>query len=101
MPQNDWLSADAPLTWGIARNVPFAILGLLIIIVFFRGASRTDDKSFRFMWLAVTLSFLFYIPVVLFSSAFPLVGVLMIPKTVAYVWIVWMGFHDMRLNDKR
>ncbi len=101
MPQNDWLSADAPLSWGIARNVPFAVFGFLIIVLFFRGASRTGDKPFRFMWLAVTLSFLFYIPVVLFSSAFPLVGVLMIPKTVAYVWIVWMGFHDMRLKDKR
>lgn len=101
MPQNEWLSADAPLSWGIARNIPFAILGLLIIVLFAKEASNAKDKSFRFMWLAVTLSFLFYIPVVLFSSAFPLVGVLMIPKTVAYVWIVWMGFHDMRLADKQ
>lgn len=98
MPQNDWLSADAPLSWGIARNIPFAVLGLLIILLFFREASRAKDKTFRFMWLAVTLSFLFYIPVVLFSSAFPLVGVLMIPKTLAYVWIVWMGYRDMQLS---
>ena len=100
MPQNDWLSADAPLSWGIARNIPFAILGLLIILLFFREATKANDKTFRFMWLAVTLSFLFYIPVVLFSSAFPIVGLLMIPKTVAYVWIVWMGFHDMRLSKQ-
>ncbi|MEG1773779.1 MAG: hypothetical protein RR320_02875, partial [Oscillospiraceae bacterium] len=26
MPQNDWLSADAPLSWGIGRNIPFALL---------------------------------------------------------------------------
>ena len=98
MPQNDWLSTDAPLSWGIARNIPFAVLGLLIILLFFREASRAKDKTFRFMWLAVTLSFLFYIPVVLFSSAFPIVGVLMIPKTLAYVWIVWMGYRDMQLS---
>ena len=26
MPQNQWLSADAPLSWGIWRNIPFALL---------------------------------------------------------------------------
>ena len=26
MPQNDWLSADAPLSWGIYRNIPFALM---------------------------------------------------------------------------
>ena len=25
MPQNAWLSADAPLSWGIYRNIPFAV----------------------------------------------------------------------------
>jgi hypothetical protein len=26
----------------------------------------------------------------------PLIGVLMIPKTCAYVWTVLMGYNDMR-----
>ena len=34
MPQNQWLSADAPLSWGIYRNIPFALMGLLIIVLF-------------------------------------------------------------------
>ena len=38
MPQNQWLSADAPLSWGIYRNIPFALLGLLVIVLFFRSA---------------------------------------------------------------
>lgn len=92
-PQNEWLSATPSLGWGIARNVPFAVLGLLIIVIFFQEASKRQDKAFRFMWLAVLLSFGFYIPVVLFSQTVPAVGMLMIPKTCAYVWIVWMGFH--------
>lgn len=92
-PQNEWLSADPSLAWGVARNVPFAILGLLIIVIFFQEASKRQDKVFRFMWLAVLLSFGFYIPVVLFSQTVPAVGMLMIPKTCAYVWIVWMGFR--------
>ena len=43
------------------------------------------------MPLAVALSFGFYVPVVLFSSIVPAVGILMIPKTLAYVWIIFMG----------
>lgn len=95
-PQNRWLHADAPLLWGIYRNIPFALLGLLIIILFFKEARKNQDHVFRFMWLAVTLSFLFYIPVVLLADLMPLIGTLMIPKTCAYVWIVVMGYRAAR-----
>ena len=93
LPQNDWLSADPPLFWGILRNIPFALMGFIIIWLFWREVSRTHDPVFRFMPLAVFLSFGFYVPVVLFSAAVPAIGMLMIPKTLAYVWIVWMGWR--------
>ncbi|MEG0688422.1 MAG: hypothetical protein RR466_07020 [Hungatella sp.] len=96
IPANRWLSPDAPLSWGIYRNLPFAVLGILMIVLFYRKATETHDPSFRYMWLAITLSFGFYIPVVLWADAYPLVGTLMIPKTCAYVWIVWMGYQNMK-----
>lgn len=99
MPQNDWLSPEAPLLWGILRNIPFAILGLIIIILFYNQANKHNDKQFRYMWLAIVLSFGFYIPVVLFAKTYPLVGMLMIPKTCAYVWIVWMGYSELRTKN--
>lgn len=95
-PQNQWMSADAPLSWGIYRNLPFAVLGILIIILYFTQAKRQNDQAFRFMWLAIALSFAFYIPVVLWADSIPALGMLMIPKTCAYVWIVWMGYADAR-----
>lgn len=95
-PQNNWFSADAPLSWGIYRNIPFALLGLLIIVLFYQKAKEQDDKVFRFMWLAIVLSFGCYIPVVLFADSIPIIGSLMIPKTCAYVLVVWMGYAAMR-----
>ena len=95
-PQNDWLSADAPLSWGIYRNIPFALLGLLIIILFYRSAKANGDKDFKFMWLTIVLSFGFYIPVVLWADAIPTIGMLMIPKTCAYVWTVLIGYFSMK-----
>lgn len=94
-PQNRWLQADAPLAWGIYRNIPFALMGILILVLFYQEAKRNLDKNFRFMWLAIALSFGFYIPVVLWADTVPLLGMLMIPKTCAYVWVVWMGWKMM------
>lgn len=99
-PQNEWTSADAPLSWGIYRNIPFALMGLLIIILFYQSARKTEDKSFRFMWLTILLSFGFYIPVVLWADVNPLIGMLMIPKTCAYVWTILIGFLDMQRSAK-
>ena len=43
MPQNQWLSASAPLSWGIYRNIPFALLGLLVIVLFYRSAKERAE----------------------------------------------------------
>lgn len=98
LPQNQWLVYRQPLQFGILRNIPFAVMGIIIIVIFAQEAKRINDKVFRFMPLAVTLSFGFYLPVVLFSGIAPMVGMLMIPKTLAYVWIVLMSLNLYRLS---
>ena len=96
MPQNQWLSAEAPLSWGVYRNIPFALMGLLIIVLFYHSAKAHHDRLFRWMWLTIVLSFGFYIPVVLWADTVPLIGMLMIPKTCAYVWTVGIGYSAMK-----
>ena len=98
LPQNQWLTYRQPLLFGILRNIPFAIMGVIIIVIFHREIKRTEDKVFRYMPLAVILSFGFYLPVVLFSGIIPVIGILMIPKTLAYVWIVLMGWRLYRTS---
>ena len=96
MPQNRWLEAQSPLSWGIYRNIPFALLGLLMIVLFYRSAKEKNDTAFRWMWLTIVLSFGFYIPVVLWADTIPMIGMLMIPKTCAYVWTVLIGYAAMK-----
>lgn len=96
MPQNAWTSAEAPLSWGIYRNIPFTILGVVIVILFFCSARSKQNQPFRFLWLAVVISFACYIPVVLFADKVPAVGMLMIPKTCAYIWVVLIGYNAMK-----
>lgn len=99
-PQNKWFTADAPFSWGIYRNIPFALLGLLIIVLFYSEAHKHKDQAYRFMWLTIVLSFGFYIPVVLWADTIPMIGMLMIPKTCAYVWTVLIGFLDMKRTQR-
>ncbi len=99
-PQNEWTSANASLSFAIIRNIPFAIMGILVIALFYKSAKTTNDHAYRFMWLTIVLSFAFYIPVVLWADIYPLIGMLMIPKTIAYVWTILIGYFDMRKEQK-
>lgn len=94
MPQNQWLHPQPSLRWGIYRNIPFTLMGLIIVVLFFRSGKQ--DPPFRLLWLTIVLSFGFYLPVVLFSGTYPLLGMLMIPKTCAYVWTVLIGWRAMK-----
>ena len=71
-------------------------MGLIVIVLFYRSAKEHKDRDFRWMWLTIVLSFGFYIPVVLWADTVPAVGMLMIPKTCAYVWTVMIGYQAMR-----
>ena len=88
MPQNRWFANESDVTWGIIRNVPFVLLGGLIVWLYFRN--RNQDSRLRFIWLLVTLSFLFYIPVAVAAGIVPMLGMLMLPKTVCYMIMIWI-----------
>ena len=96
MPQNNWLTGESSLAWAIYRNLPFAIIGIIMIVLFYKSAKENNDSSFKWMWLTIVLSFGFYIPVVLWADTIPMIGMLMIPKTCAYVWIVVIGYNAMK-----
>ena len=93
-PQNGWISNNSPLIWGICRNIPFVLLGILVIILCFKHLR--EFKYFKLLWIAIILSFGFYLPVVLFASMASWVGMLMLPKTICYMWIGVMGFLDYK-----
>lgn len=98
LPHNQWLARVQPLDWAIYRNIPFALMGIILIVLFCKKSKEYEDKNFKHMWLAITLSFGFYIPVVLWGDLNPAIGLLMIPKTLAYVWVVLMGYKDYKEN---
>ncbi len=87
-PQNCWLDRYPPQMFAILRNIPFFLIGIMTVCLYF--ANRGQELGLVWMWLAVLLSFLFYFPVVLWANRYPAVGMLMLPKTCAYMWMLVM-----------
>lgn len=85
-PKNNWFHKEGNPRWSLMRNIPFAVVGLVMIILF----SYADQWG---MVVAIFVSFLCYFPVVIWGKTHPKVGMLMMPKTIAYVAMIIMGFH--------
>ncbi len=86
LPQNGWLRNDSSVLWGTVRNVPFVALGVLTVCMYFK--TRHEVRTFRSVWWLIALSFLFYIPVAVAASLVPMLGMLMLPKTVCYIVLI-------------
>ena len=93
-PQNQWLQNGSNLLWGILRNIPFTVLGIIVIVLAFKYLRM--QKPYGLLFLAIILSFGFYLPVVLFAGTYSWVGMLMLPKTICYLWIALLGFLDAK-----
>ena len=96
LPGNRWLENDSSVFWGIVRNLPFVALGIIDICLYYR--KRGALRCFRFVWLLISLSFLFYIPVAVAAGLIPMLGMLMLPKTVCYmllIWAFWRGESEI------
>lgn len=95
--QNEWNSIVSPQPWSMIRNIPLIGLGT-IVAVFFLKDGRQDRLFWKIGW-AVVISFAFYIPVILWVEQYPMIGMLMIPKTMAYLamaWYVYKGWFARR-----
>ena len=82
LPQNRWLTGDGDRMWGIRRNVPFVAMGVITVIYLVAWYQEW------LLALLVALSFACYMGVVLYAREKPMMGMLMIPKTVCYICLI-------------
>ena len=93
LPQNNWITNDdGSVMMGIIRNIPFTIMGIIIIVLYYQ--KREECNEFKHIWINVLLSFLFYLIVVLGTTKVPTLGAFMIPTTVCYILII-VAFANM------
>ena len=81
-PANRWLGDGGDQRWRLLRNLPFMAMGGVTVLYLASGYGQ---------WLLavlVTVSFACYMTVVMGVRKKPALGVLMIPKTVCYIWMI-------------
>jgi len=71
------------------------IQGLGVAFLILRDARRVQDRAFTWIGLMILVSYACYTPVILFVQKEPLVGMLMIPKTLAYVAIAFVAYFNL------
>lgn len=85
LPQNGWTMQEPSYLWGIIRNIPFVILGTIIVTLFY---IQRKQYNYKFIWIYITLSFVFYLIVVFGASFVPILGMFMLPKTICYILMI-------------
>jgi hypothetical protein len=95
LPVNQWNSVVPPQPWSTIRNLPLMLLGLGVAYLFLRDARPAEDRTFQWIGVMILVSYACYIPVILFVQQVPMIGMLMIPKTMAYVAIGFLAYRDL------
>jgi hypothetical protein len=73
--------------WALIRNIPFLIVGL-ISVVNMVGYYICNGSPNLYLAVLIILSFVFYMIVVLHAKTKPMLGMLMIPKTICYILVI-------------
>ena len=100
-PQNQWGQIIAPYDWSLLRNALLVVQGLGVMYLILRDAIRAGDTPFKWIGVMIAFSYAFYAPVILWSAQIPMLGMLMIPKTCAYLAVAIIGYRAlfMRKTD--
>lgn len=94
-PANEWNSAVPPQPWSLIRNAPLVVLGLGVAYLILRDALAARDRTFVWIASMILVSYAFYAPVILLVQQVPLIGMLMIPKTTAYLAIAIIAYRAL------
>lgn len=92
LPQSNWCSEEGNPKLSLLQNTVFIVTGIGVIILYALSGNTYGYHMTR-MVAAIIISFGCYLPVTLLSKKMPKVGLLMIPKTCAYIWIIVMGLQ--------
>lgn len=95
LPANQWDSPVPPQPMSIYRNIPLIVQGIGLLVLLFIQSMRKHDRPFQWITWMITASFAFYLPVIFFAQQVPLLGMLMIPKTCAYLAVAWIAYRNL------
>jgi len=100
LPANDWGNTVPPQPVSLYRNIFLMVQGVGLIWLILTSAYKANDNTFKWIGWMVVVSYAFYTPVILFAQQIPVIGMLMIPKTIAYVAIAIFAYFGLWKSKK-
>jgi hypothetical protein len=99
-PQNRWEQVSAPYEWSLLRNAFLVVQGVGVLYLILRDSISAKDRPFQWIGIMIVLSFAFYAPVILWVQWIPILGMLMIPKTCAYLGVCYFAYRAVFFSPK-
>jgi hypothetical protein len=100
LPQNEWAGTESPYPWNVYRNIPLLVQGLGVAWLTLRDAVKTRDRTFTWMGAMILVSYSCYTPVLFLAHTMPLISMLMLPKTLAYLAVVFIAYLGLYPRKK-
>ena len=97
-PENHWGQVVPPYRYSLIRNAFLTAMGIVVVAVCLRDGKKKKNRYLVNSAIAIICSFAFYIPVFLYVQKVPMIGMLMIPKTIAYVVMATIGLRHLFLR---
>ena len=99
-PQNHWESHIAPVGWSIFRNIFLTMQGLGVATLMWIDARKVNDRLFLIFSVLIVVSYVCMWPVIPLYHRIPWIGMMMLPKTVAYMAIAFIGYAYFFKDNK-
>jgi hypothetical protein len=95
LPGNTWDGEHQDDFSFMIRNIPLVMMQVGTVYLILRDAIAEKDPLFKRIGALIIISFVCYMPVVFLLTYYPLVGMLMIPKTIAYMVIAFISLRGL------
>jgi hypothetical protein len=95
LPANEWNNVVPTQPWSTYRNLLLMLQGLGVAFLILRDARASNDRAFTWIGVMILVSYVCYIPVIFLVQKVPIIGMLMIPKTIAYVAIALLAYQNL------
>jgi len=95
LPGNAWNSQNIQEPLYTLRNLPLILMQAGTAYLILRDAIAENDRLFKWIGAMIMVSLACYAPIVAFIKIYPNLGMLMIPKTIAYLVIAFISLKGL------
>jgi len=85
---NGWMDGDGSWFWMMVRSLLLTAMGITTIFLWTPEIKK--DRSLRGLPMAAVVSFACYLPYAILEPLMPELSVLMIFRTAALIWMIWI-----------